>query len=103
MATLADKYGHGAMKDDVNYVAGWVVGQLAAKAMARIGPEPTREKRVESSNKGFKVDTKGVSSPVEYTKDDHRGLVALRPYSYDNQTKKFKPHGNYSDYKKFVK
>ena len=103
MATLADKYGNAAMKDDVNYVAGWVVGQLAAESMARLGPEPTREKLIESLGKGIKVDTKGVSSPVEFTKDDHRGLVLLRPYGYDYQTKKFRAYGKYSDYQSFVK
>ena len=103
MATLADKYGHGKLKDDVNFVAGWVVGQLVAESIARVGPEPTREKLVESMNKGFEVDTKGVSSQLKYTKDDHLGLVVLRPYSYDYKNKKFQAYGKYSDYQKFVK
>ena len=103
MAAFADKYGHSALKDDVNFVAGWVVGQLAAESIARAGPEPTREKMVEAMSKGFEVDTKGVSSALKYTRDDHLGLVVLRPYSYDYQTKKFKAFGKYSDYEKYVK
>ena len=94
---------HGKLKDDVNFVAGWVVGQLVAESIARVGPQPTREKLVESMNKGFEVDTKGVSSQLKYTKDDHLGLVVLRPYSYDYKNKKFQAYGKYSDYQKFVK
>ena len=103
MTAAADKYGHSAMKEDVNYVAGWVVGQVAAEAIAKLGPEPTREKLVESMGKGFEVDTKGLSAPVKYTKDNHLGLVVLKPFTYDYQAKRFKSFGNYSDYQKFIK
>lgn len=103
MAAAADKYGHSELKANVNFVGGWVIGQLIAEATAKLGAEPTREKLVELLNKGIEVDTKGVSAPLEYTKDDHRGLVALRPYSYDYASKKFKSYGKYSDYQKYVK
>lgn len=103
MSAMADKYGYGEYKSSVNYVGGWVVGQLIAESVAKLGPEPTREKLVALLNAGFEVDTKGASSPLKYTKDDHRGLTGLRPYSYNYQTKRFKPIGQYSDYDKFVK
>lgn len=103
MSATADKYGYGAMKSNVNYVGGWVIGQLIAEAVAKVGPEPTREKLVTMLNNGFQVDTKGVSAPLKYTKDDHRGLISLRAYSYDYQAKKFKPYGQYADYAKFIK
>ena len=103
MSAFADKYGQSALKDDVNYVAGWVVGQLAAESIAKLGPEPTREKLVETLNGGFEIDTKGVSSQLKYTAGNHLGLVVLRPYSYDYASKKFKAYGKYSDYQKYVK
>jgi branched-chain amino acid transport system substrate-binding protein len=103
MSAVADKYGYGKFKDDVNFVAGYVVAQLVADAVAKAGPDVTREKLVESMSKGFEVDTKGVSAPLKYTKDDHLGLVVLRPYGYDYTGKKFKAYGKYSDYEKFVK
>ena len=103
MNATADKYGHSAMKDDVNYVAGWVVGQMVTESIARAGLEPTREKLVAAMAPGFEVNTKGVSSPLKYTKDDHLGLVVLRPYSYDYAAKRYKAYGKYSDYQKFVK
>ena len=103
MNAAADKYGHSVMKDDVNYVAGWVVGQLVAESITRAGPEPTRDKLVAAMAPGFEVDTKGVSSALKYTKDDHLGLVVLRPYSYDYVAKRYKAYGKYSDYQKYVK
>lgn len=103
MSASAEKFGHGAMKDDVNYVAGWVVGQLAAESIARTGTEPTREKLVASMSKGFEVDTKRLSSQLKYTPENHLGLVGLRPYSYDYDSKKYVAYGPYSDYQKFVK
>ena len=103
MSAVAEKYGYGAYKSSVNYVGGWVVGQLIVESIAKLGPEPTREKLVAMLDKGLEVDTKGASSPLKYSKDDHRGLTGLRPYSYNYQTKKFKPVGQYSDYDKFVK
>lgn len=102
MSEHADKYGHAAMKDDINYVAGWVVGQLVAAAVKAAGPDVTREKLVALLNKGFTVDTKGLSAPISYTPDNHLGLVELKPFSYDYDTKRFTAYGNYADYARFV-
>ena len=103
MSAAAEKYGHGALKSNVNYVGGWVIGQLIAEAVAKVGPEPTREKLVAALDNGIQVDTKGVSAPLGYTKGDHRGLVAMRAYSFDYPTKTFKPFGQYADYEKYFK
>lgn len=103
MSAAAEKYGHGALKSNVNYVGGWVIGQLIAEAVAKVGPEPTREKLVAALDSGIQVDTKGVSAPLGYTKGDHRGLVAMRAYSFDYPTKTFKPFGQYADYEKYFK
>jgi hypothetical protein len=103
MNAAADKYGFAALKDDVNFIAGWVTGQMVAEVLVKTGPEPTREKLVAYMDKGFEIDTKGVSAPIKFTKDDHRGMVTLRPYSYDYQAKKFVAHGKYTDNQKFVK
>lgn len=103
MAAFADKYGHGALKTNGNYVGGWVIGQLIAESIQKLGAEPTRAKLVESMAKGFDVDTRGASAPLKYTAQDHRGLIGLRPYSYDYATKHFKAYGKFSDYDKYVK
>jgi branched-chain amino acid transport system substrate-binding protein len=103
MSAAADKYGYGSFKSNVNYVGGWVVGQLIAEAVSKVGPQPTRDKLVAMLNTGISVDTKGVSSPLKYTKDDHRGLIGLRAYTFDYGSKQFKAFGQYGDYEKFIK
>ena len=103
MSVYADKVGHGGMKDDVNYVGGWVIAQLAADALQKVGPQPTRAKLVEHLNKGFTLDTKGLTAPITYTPTNHSGPVALKVFDYDYATKKFKSIGEYSDYQKFLK
>ena len=103
LSAYADKVGRSALKEDLNYVAGWTTAQMAAESIARTGPEPTRAKLVESMNKGFVVDTKGLSAPIRFTKDDHVGPNVLKFFGYDYGTKKFKAFGEYSDYVKYTK
>ncbi len=103
MVAAADKFNHGAIKEDINYVAGWAVGQMAAEAIARTGAEPTRVKLVESMNKGFSVDTKGLAAPITFTPENHTGPVAFRMIGYDFGAKKYKPYGEFSDYVKYIK
>ena len=103
LSAFADKVGHSAMKEDINYVAGWVVAQMAAESLAKLGTEPTRAKLVETMNKGFVVDSKGLAAPITYTKDNHTGPVVLKMFGYDYATNKFKHFGEYSDYQKYTK
>ncbi len=103
MSEHADKYSHSAMKDDINYVSGWVTGQLVTEAVKAAGPDVTREKLVALLNKGFSIDTKGLSAPLSYTPESHLGLVELKPFSYDYATKRFVGYGDYSDYARFVR
>ena len=102
MVAAAAKHGHSALVDDINYVSGWVVGQLVVEALKKVGPEPTREKLVDMLNTGFEVDTKGLSSELKYTADNHSGLSVLKPFIYDYESKKFKAFGDYKDYAKYL-
>ena len=102
LSAYADKIGHGAMKEDINYVAGWVVAQMSAEALAKAGPEPTRAKLVEVMNKGFAVDSKGLAAPINYTPTNHTGPVVLKIFGYDYATSKFKHYGEYADYAKYT-
>ena len=103
MAAAADKYGASALKDDVNFVAGWAIGQLAAEAIAKVGAEPTRDKLVAMLSGGIEVDTRGVSAPLKYTPENHQGPAQLRPYTYDYKTNRFKAEGQYADSVKYLK
>ncbi|MDM0069991.1 ABC transporter substrate-binding protein [Variovorax sp. J31P207] len=103
LSAYADKIGRGGMKEDINYVAGWTTAQMAAEAIARAGAEPTRAKLMDTMNKGFTVDTKGLSAPIAFTKDDHIGPQVLKFFGYDYVAKKFKAYGEYDDYVKYTK
>lgn len=102
MSAFADKFGRGAMKEDINYVAGWVVGQMAAEALGRLGPNPTRARLVESLSRGFTVDSKGLAAPFAYTPANNIGPVAFRMYGYDFATRRFRAFGEYADYVKYT-
>ena len=103
LSAYADKVGRGAMKGDINYVGGWVVAQMAADSLAKLGNNPTRARLVEAINQGFTVDSKGLAAPIVYTKDNHDGPTTLKIIGYDYANNKFKSYGEYADYAKFTK
>lgn len=103
LSAAATKYGHGQLADDINFVSGWVAGQIVTEALKKVGPEPTREKLVDMLNAGFEVDSKGLSSQIKYTPESHAGLTVLKPFGYDYESKKFKAFGDYKDYAKYLK
>lgn len=102
MSGFADKVGRGAMKEDINYVGGWVVGQLIAESLEKTGAAPTRAKLVETLAKGIRIDTKGLAAPISYTPEDHTGPVVFKMFGYDYDAKKFKAFGDYADYVKYT-
>jgi branched-chain amino acid transport system substrate-binding protein len=103
MSAFADKVGRGPLKANINYVAGWVAGQMAAESLAKLGNDPSRAKLVETLDKGFSVDSKGLAAPFAYTKDDHAGPKVLKMFGYDYGSNSFKHFGEYADYAKFTK
>ena len=103
MAAAADKAGFASHKNNVNFVGGWVVGQLIVEVVTKAGKEPTRDKLMDVLSQTVEMDTKGVTGPVRYAPDDRRGMVVMRPYNYDYKAGKFVAQGNYNDFIKFVK
>ena len=81
----------------------WAIGQMVAEVVAKAGPDVSRDKLVELMNKGFEVDTRGLSAPLKYTATNKVGPVLLRPISYDYASKKFKAVGSYADSQKYIK
>jgi branched-chain amino acid transport system substrate-binding protein len=102
MMQAAEKYGRTGIREDINYVAGWVVGKITADAIAKTGPEPTRAKLVDTLSKGLTVDSRGLAAPITYKPDDHTGPISFRMIGYDYGAKKFSPIGEFSDYTKYV-
>lgn len=103
LSAFADKAGHGAMKENINYVGGWVVGQMAAESLAKLGAEPSRAKLVDLLAKGFTVDSKGLAAPIVYTPEDHTGPQVMKMIGYDYDANKFKAFGEFADYAKYTK
>lgn len=103
LSAFADKIGRGPMKEDINYVGGWVAAQMAADALQKLGKEPSRAKLVELLAKGFTVDTRGLSAPIVYTATDHTGPQVLKMFTFDYGSKKFKSFGEFADYTKYTK
>lgn len=99
----AKKDGNEQYVDDINYVSGWVIAGLVAKAVKEAGEEPTREKLVDMLSKGFTLEASGLSSQLVYTPTDHEGLKVLQPIGYDYATKSFKSFGTFADFEKFTK
>jgi branched-chain amino acid transport system substrate-binding protein len=103
LSAYADKIGRGAMKEDVNYVSGWITGQMAAESLAKLGNAPTRAKLVDLLSKGFTVDSKGLAAPIVYTPTNNTGPVVFKMIGYDYAGKKFKGYGDYADYAKYTR
>jgi branched-chain amino acid transport system substrate-binding protein len=103
LSAFAEKMGRGALKEDINYAAGWITGQLVVNRIAALGKDVTRARLVESMANGFTVDTKGLTAPMVYTKDDHGGPKVHKLISFDYAAGKVKHHGEFRDYEKYVK
>jgi len=103
LTAFAEKVGRGALKEDINYAAGWMTGQLVLNRIAALGKDVSRARLVDSMANGFSVDTKGLTAPIVYTKDDHSGLKVHKLISFDYATGKVKHHGEFRDYEKYVK
>ena len=103
MMAAADKYNHGAMKEDINYVAGWVAGQMSAQALQLAGPQPTRAKLVEAMSKGFTVNTNGLAAPIVFSPANQSGPTSFRMFGYDYAAKKYVAYGEFADYDKYMK
>lgn len=103
LSAYADKIGRAELKPNINYVAGWVTGQMAAEAIAKLGNNPSRAKLVETLAKGFTVDSKGLAAPFSYTATDHTGPTVLKMFGYDYNANQFKHFGEYADYAKYTR
>lgn len=103
MVAGAEKAGYGEHKDDINFVAGWVVGNMVADAIKKVGAEPTREKLSAMMNAGYVAETGGLSSELKFTPTDHAGLTVLKPFAFDYGSKTFKAFGEYKDFAKYLK
>ena len=103
LVAYAQKAGNANLAANINYVAGWVAGQLAAESLAKAGANPTRESLVKALEGGFTVDSKGLAAPITYAPDNHTGPQVLKMFGYDYGASGFKSFGEYADFAKYTK
>lgn len=103
LVAYAAEAGNEDLSGNINYVAGWVAGQLAAEALEMAGENPTRESLVKGLEGGFTLDSKGLAAPIVFTPEDHTGPQVLKMFSYDYDNAAFTADGDYADYEKYTK
>lgn len=103
LSMYADTIGRADMKQDINYVAGWITGQMAAEALTKLGKNPTRARLIESLSKGFTVNTQGLTAPITYTPTNNTGPVVFKLFGYDFAVNKFKAYGEFADFEKYTR
>jgi len=103
LSQFADTIGRGEMKQDINYVAGWITGQMAAEALTKLGKTPTRAGLIASLSKGFTVNTQGLAAPFSYTPTNNTGPVVFKLFGYDFAVNRFKAYGEFADYEKYTR
>ena len=103
LSAFADKVGRGALKEDINYAAGWIVADMVRDRINALGPNVTRARLVEALGKGFVADNGGVTAPITYTLGDHGGPTVHKVIGWDYAAGKVKNFGSFKDYEKYIK
>lgn len=103
LTAFADKAGRGALKEDINYAAGWIVADLVRDRISQLGANVTRARLVENMAKGFVAENGGLTAPISYTPTDHGGPQVHKIISFDYATNKVKSHGSFKDFEKYIK
>lgn len=103
LVAYAEKAGNANLSANINYVAGWVAGQLAVESLQKAGENPTRESLVKALEGGFTIDSGGLAAPITYTPDNHTGPQVLKMFGYDYDAGGFKSFGDYADFEKYTK
>ena len=103
LSAFADKAGRGAIKEDINYAAGWIVADMVRDRIQQLGANVTRARLVENLGKGFVAENGGLTAPITYTPTDHGGPQVHKIISFDYAANKVKSHGSFKDFEKYIK
>ena len=103
LSAFADKAGRGAIKEDINYAAGWIVAHMVGDRISKLGANVTRAALVESMAKGFTAETGGLTAPINYTATDHGGPQVHKIIGFDYAANKVKSYGGFKDFEKYLK
>ena len=91
--------------DDVNnvqFVNGWVDGQILAQGLRNANGTYTSNAIRKGLEKITNLNTGGLSPKVTYSRRCHIGIRSLRPYHWDWNKNQLVPDGTYQQWAKYV-
>lgn len=78
-----------------NFVQGYVNAMVLVEALRRAGPSPTGEKVRDALNQIRNFDTKGITPPLSFGPDRHKGSTGVKLYRINTERKVYEPIGNW--------
>lgn len=78
-----------------NFVQGYVNAMVLVEALRKAGPNPTGEKIRDAMNNIRNFDTKGITPPLSFAADRHKGTNGVKIYRINAERKVYEPIGNW--------
>lgn len=78
-----------------NFVQGYVNAMVLVEALKRAGPNPNGEKIRDAMNQIKNFDTKGITPPLSFAADQHKGSNGVKIYRINVERKVYEPIGNW--------
>ena len=74
-----------------NFVQGYVNAVVLVEALKKAGPNPTGEKVRDAMNQIKNFDTKGITPPLSFIFDKHKGINGVKIYRINAERKVYEP------------
>lgn len=78
-----------------NFVQGYVNAMVLVEALKRAGPNPNGEKIRDAMQQIKNFDTKGITPPLTFAADKHKGSTGVKIYRINAERKVYEPIGNW--------
>lgn len=78
-----------------NFVQGYVNAMVLVEALKKAGPNPTGEKVRDAMNQIRNFDTKGITLPLTFAADRHKGTNGVKLYRINVERKVYEPIGTW--------
>ncbi|MGH8831977.1 MAG: ABC transporter substrate-binding protein [Polaromonas sp.] len=78
-----------------NFVQGYVNAMVLVEALKKAGPNPNGEKIRDAMNQIKNFDTKGITPPLTFAADRHKGTNGVKLYRINVERKVYEPIGNW--------
>ncbi len=78
-----------------NFVQGYVNAMVLVEALKKAGPNPTGEKIRDAMNQIKNFDTKGITPPLTFAADRHKGTNGVKIYRINAERKVYEPLGGW--------